>query len=154
MHYPEPRHQALCVFFRFVFKGPLRLPTMTSNTETTTTKFCCIVCLTLKRNNVHFNVTNLKGQTITKFSSGLIQKRKNKKRLKSVVRLISEKVSFFVKSNFQCARVTIKGRAPRPISYLKQFLRSARRRQIPIVRLHSRIPIVHNGCRPPKRRRI
>ena len=130
---------------------------MTSNVPTpTTTMFCCIVCLTLKKNNVHVNVTNLKGQTIIKFSSGLFrgQKRKSKKQLRSVVRFMIEKVSFFVKSNFDRVRIVTKGDSSKSLSYLKQFIRSARRRRIPIVRLQSRIPLVHNGCRPPKRRRI
>jgi len=45
---------------------------------------CCAVAMTLKKNNVFVNVTNLKGQiSVIKFSSGLIQKKKSKRLLKT-----------------------------------------------------------------------
>jgi len=51
-------------------------------------QYCCNLIFSVRRNgnacnNIFVNVTNLKGQTLIKFSSGLIQKRKSKKQIKS-----------------------------------------------------------------------
>lgn len=46
----------------------------------------CIIRMTLKKNNVFVNLTKTTGQTIIKFSAGLIQKKKNKKVLKPTVK--------------------------------------------------------------------
>jgi len=44
--------------------------------EMTKGQYGCVIRMTLKDGNVFINVTNLKGQTIMKFSSGLIHKKK------------------------------------------------------------------------------
>lgn len=48
--------------------------------------YCCVIRMTLKKNNVSVNLTNLKGQTIIKYTSGLIQKKKNKSKLRSITK--------------------------------------------------------------------
>lgn len=39
-------------------------------------QYCCIIRMTLKKNNVFVNLTKTNGQTILKFTAGLIQKKK------------------------------------------------------------------------------
>ncbi len=112
--------------------------------------YCCIIRMTLKKNNVFVNLTNLKGQTIIKFTSGLIQKKKNKSKLRSIIKWIIEKLSFPVKNNFDCIKIIIKGHSVKSFSYLKEL----KRKKLKIIYFESRIPIIHNGCRPPKKRRI
>ncbi len=112
--------------------------------------FGATIRLTLKKNNMFANITNLKGQTIIKFSSGLIQKKKNKKQLRLAAKWIISKIGVFVKNNFFCVKVIVKGHGLRPFSYFKEL----KRKNLKIVSFKSRIPVVHNGCRPPKKRRI
>jgi hypothetical protein len=50
---------------------------------------CCVIRLALKKNNAFVNITNLNGQTLIKFSIGLIQKKNNttnKKQLRALVK--------------------------------------------------------------------
>jgi ribosomal protein S11 len=50
---------------------------------------CCYIRMKLKENNVFVNVTNLKGQTIIKYSSGIISTKgnvkQNKKRSRAAI---------------------------------------------------------------------
>lgn len=95
-------------------------------------QYRCISIFSVKRNgsrvgNVFANVSNLKGQTPIKFPSGLVQKKRIKKQIKSnaIAKLIIEKISFFIRSNFGCAKVIIKGHNSRnkSLSYLKELKR-------------------------------
>jgi ribosomal protein S11 len=49
-------------------------------------QYCCIIRITFKKNNVFVNLTKINGQTILKFSAGLVQKKKNKKQLRYLVK--------------------------------------------------------------------
>ena len=80
-----------------------------------------IVRITIKKNNVFINITDLLGKTILKFSSGLVQKKKNKRKLHSVVKFILNKISFFIKNNFEAIKIIIKGRGTKAFSYLKEL---------------------------------
>jgi ribosomal protein S11 len=115
-------------------------------------QYCCVVRFSMKKNNIFVNLTNLKGQTILKFTAGLIQKRKTKKELRSIVKFIIDKISFFIKANFDCVKIFIKsdGSAKKAMSLFKYF----RRKKLKIVYFNAQLPIVHNGCRAPKKRRI
>jgi ribosomal protein S11 len=115
-------------------------------------RYCCIVRFSMKKNNIFVNLTNLKGQTILKFTAGLIQKRKTKKELRSIVKFIIDKISFFIKANFDCAKIIIKsdGSAKKALSLFKHF----KRKKLKIVYFKAHLPIAHNGCRAPKKRRI
>jgi ribosomal protein S11 len=115
-------------------------------------QYCCVVRFSMKKNNIFVNLTSLKGQTILKFSAGLIQKRKTKKELRSIVKFIIDKLSFFIKANFDCVKIIIKsdGSAKKALSLFKYF----KRKRLKIVYFKAHLPIVHNGCRAPKKRRI
>ena len=115
-----------------------------------------IVRITLKKNNVFMNVTDVKGHTIIKFSSGLVQKNAKqngtKKKLFSLVKFILNKVSVFVKNNFDAIKIIIKGRGHKSFSFLKEFKK--KKLQSQIIYFENKLPLVHNGCRPPKKRRL
>jgi hypothetical protein len=51
-------------------------PTSFQNLTQAATTYCCVIRMTLKKNNVFVNLTKTNGQTIIKFSAGLIQKKK------------------------------------------------------------------------------
>lgn len=110
----------------------------------------CIIFLSAKKNNVFINLTDLKGHTIIKFSSGIIQKNNSKKQLTWILKWIFEKLSYFVKNNFNFVKLIIK--APRTKSFF--YLRELKRKRLPIISFQIRVPISHNGCRPPKKRRV
>ena len=121
--------------------------------QESTIRYCCTIHLKLKKNNIFANVANSKGQTIIKFSSGLVRKDKNvsgKKQLRTMVKLIIEKISAFVKSNFDCAKIIINAPSTKSFSYFKEF----KRKRVELIYFKSKIPVRHNGCRPPKKRRI
>jgi ribosomal protein S11 len=113
-------------------------------------QYCCIIHITWKKNNVFVNLTKINGETIIKFSAGLIQKKKNKKLLNSLIKWIFEKVTFFAKVNFTCVKIIIKGNNNINFAYLKDV----KRKQLKVISYQYHIPILHNGCRPPKKRRI
>ncbi len=125
-----------------------------NDTKTLTSKsndqYCCIIRMTLKKNNVFVNLTKTTGETIIKFTAGLIQKKKNKKQIRSLIKWIFEKVAFFAKVNFNSVKIIIKGYSNTPFSYLKEI----KRKKLKLVSYKHIIPILHNGCRPPKKRRI
>lgn len=113
-------------------------------------QYCCIIRMTLKKNNVFVNLTKTNGETIIKFTAGLIQKKKNKKQIRSLIKWIFEKIAFFAKVNFSCVKIIIKGHTNTPFSYLKEI----KRKKLKLISYQHIIPILHNGCRPPKKRRI
>lgn len=113
---------------------------------------CCYIRMKLKENNVFVNVTNLKGQTIIKYSSGIISTKgnKNKKRSRAAIQWIIDKTSAFVKANFDCTKIIINAESVRSATYLKEY----KRKKLDIVYFQSKIPTIHNGCRLPKKRKI
>ena len=113
-------------------------------------QYCCIIRITLKKNNVFVNLTKTNGETIIKFTAGLIQKKKSKKQLRSLIKWIFEKIAFFVKVNFSCVKIIIKGYTNTHFSYLKEI----KRKKLKLISYQHIVPVVHNGCRPPKKRRI
>jgi hypothetical protein len=96
---------------------------------------CCIIIrITRKKNrrsnsnrNVFVNVTNLKGQTLIKTSTGLEGLRRGgARRLRSKRAIMKDtlsSVSYFVKNNFDCSFITIKGHSPGSVPYLREFKR-------------------------------
>lgn len=107
--------------------------------------------MTLKKNNVFVNLTKTNGQTIIKFTAGLVQKKKNKKQLKTFITWIFEKISFFAKVNFDYVKIIIKGHTNKPFTL---YLKEIKRKKFKLVSYQHIIPVIHNGCRPPKKRRL
>jgi ribosomal protein S11 len=125
--------------------------------------YCCIIHITWKKNNVFVNLTKMNGETIIKFTAGLIQKRKSgkKKQLSSLIKWIFEKITFFAKVNFSCAKIIIKGcihsttNAATYFNYLKEIKRvRPKGAELRVLTYQYHIPVLHNGCKPPKLRRI
>lgn len=116
---------------------------------------CCVIT-TYKKNNVFVNVTNIKGdKSVIKFSSGLVQKKKSKKMLKSRAQWMIEKVMLVIKNNyFAAVKMVIKGKNAKGITYIREFARQAKRKKIKIISLENFVPISHNGCRLKKKRRV
>ena len=67
------------------------------------------------------NVHDIKGKTIIKFSSGLVQKNSNKKNLFSIAKFLLNKVRVFIKNNFYTVRIIIKGGGLKSLALIKQL---------------------------------
>jgi ribosomal protein S11 len=130
-----------------------------------------VIHTTLKKNNIFVNVTNTEGQTIIKFTAGSIRgshaqgkagriqgstlpprPAKTKKQPRTAARWIIEKISYFIRNNFDCVKIIVKGYTPKSLLYLRELKRQ--RKKLTIVYFQNRAPIIHNGCRPPRRRRV
>ena len=72
----------------------------------------------------------------------------------SFINKCSEIVSnnFFVKNNFDAIKIIIKGRGHKSFSFLKELKK--KKLQSKIIYFENKLPLVHNGCRPPKKRRL
>lgn len=114
-------------------------------------EFCAVVRVIWKKNNVFINITNLRGKTIYKMSAGCIEKRKVKKELRKMLNFMLESVSVFVKANFDSVHILVKGKSLKSIFPVFNTLRY---KETPITRLKVSSGVLHNGCRPPKKRRV
>jgi len=84
-------------------------------------------------------------------TTGSIQKRKTKRELRNMLHFMLENTSFFVKANFDSMRIVVKGSTLKRTLGIFKHLRS---KSTPIMGFKVRVPVLHNGCRPPKKRRI
>lgn len=109
-----------------------------------------IIKVKLTKNNVFINVTNIYGKTIIKLSAGNVQKKKNKKALFSITKILLSRTANFVRRNFHKVNLIVKGNPYKSLMFLKRI--NAKR--IKIKTYENLIPLVHNGCRPPKKRRL
>lgn len=140
-------------------------PTKERNQRFTKPLSACALRINIKKNNFFVNITNTQGKTLARFSTGLYETKKNaqaKKNMPKYIKLILYHACTFVKSNFKTARIFIKTTSPKVNYYVKVlffylkpfaktnhiFLKKG------VVSLHINIPTPHNGCRPPKKRRI
>jgi ribosomal protein S11 len=138
-----------------------------ATTPKTTLQLCCVIHTTLKKNNIFVNLTNTEGQTILKFTAGSIRGsfgpqgnrsgKKSKKQPRTAARWIIEKISYFIRNNFDCVKIIVKAcgdAAPSSTSLSPYLSELKRRKKLSIVYFQNRVPIVHNGCRVPRRRRV
>jgi hypothetical protein len=122
-------------------------------------QYCRITRLTTKgsERNVFVNVTNLKGQTVVKFTTALGRTafatgRQQPKR--SVIRWIIDRVGSAIGGHYDYTKVIVQARSSESLLYLKESLRKYWHRRPKIIYYKGHIPIAHNGCRPPKKRRV
>jgi hypothetical protein len=116
-----------------------------------TRPWCCITRLVVRERNVFVNVTNLKGQTIVKFAASS-RRPSTQQPKRSVIRGIVERVGSAIGGHYDYTKVVVQARSTEMISYLKESLRKYKKPKI--IYYAGRVPTAHNGCRPPKKRRI
>lgn len=110
-----------------------------------------IIYLNSTFNNTISTLTDLKGNTISWFSSGILGFKGPKKSTALASQLISERISSFaVNKNIKIVDIYIKG-----ISIGKEvLLRIINNCGIYIRSITDITPLPHNGCRKKKRRRV
>ena len=73
---------------------------------------------------------------------------------RSVIRGIIERVGSAIGGHYDYTKVVVQARSIEMILYLKESLRKYWHKKPKIIYYAGRVPIAHNGCRPPKKRRI
>ncbi len=102
-------------------------------------------------NNVIISVTNMEGQVISWSSSGKMGFRGSKKNTPYAAQTAAEdcaKVAF--ERGLRKVKLYVKG----PGSGRESAIRTLHNNGIQVVEITDVTPLPHNGCRPPKRRRV
>ena len=107
--------------------------------------------VTASFNNIIISLTNKKGDVISWSSAGKMGFRGSKKNTPYAAQLAPEDCSKFAKeAGLRKVKVYVKG----PGNGRESAIRSIHNSGIEVTEIIDVTPIPHNGCRPPKRRRV
>ncbi len=102
-------------------------------------------------NNIIISITNLKGEVISWSSAGKMGFRGSKKNTPYAAQVAAEDASkVAVESGLRKAKVFVKG----PGNGRESAIRTIHNSGIEVSEIVDVTPMPHNGCRPPKRRRV
>ena len=102
-------------------------------------------------NNIIISLTNLQGQVISWSSAGKMGFRGSKKNTPYAAQTAAEDAaSRALEAGLKKVRVFVKG----PGNGRESAIRSLHNNGIEVTEIVDVTPIPHNGCRPPKRRRV
>jgi len=102
-------------------------------------------------NNIIISLTNLQGQVISWSSAGKMGFRGSKKNTPYAAQVAAEDASGrSMEAGLKKVRVYVKG----PGNGRESAIRSLHNSGIEVTEIIDVTPIPHNGCRPPKRRRV
>jgi small subunit ribosomal protein S11 len=102
-------------------------------------------------NNIIISFTNVKGEVISWSSAGKMGFRGSKKNTPYAAQLAAEDaVKVAYDAGMRKAKVYVKG----PGNGRESAIRSIHNAGIEVTEIFDVTPIPHNGCRPPKRRRV
>ena len=102
-------------------------------------------------NNIIISITNLKGEVISWSSAGKMGFRGSKKNTPYAAQVVAEDASkIAVESGLRKAKVFVKG----PGNGRESAIRTIHNSGIEVSEIVDVTPMPHNGCRPPKRRRV
>mgnify|MGYP003320519551 CR=1 FL=1 len=107
--------------------------------------------VTASFNNIIISLTNTKGEVISWSSAGKMGFRGSKKNTPYAAQLAAEEaVKVAQEAGMRKAKVYVKG----PGNGRESAIRSIHNAGIEVTEIFDVTPIPHNGCRPPKRRRV
>ena len=102
-------------------------------------------------NNIIISITNNKGQVISWSSAGKMGFRGSKKNTPYAAQLAAEDaVKIAHEAGMRKVKVYVKG----PGNGRESAIRSIHNAGVEVTEIFDKTPIPHNGCRPPKRRRV
>ncbi|MGX7589526.1 30S ribosomal protein S11 [Candidatus Vidania fulgoroideorum] len=110
-----------------------------------------LINVNLSYNNTIINLSDKKGNTITWSSSGSNKFKGSKKSTPFAAQVSTEKIINYLKSN-EISKVDVIFKGPGPNR--DSVLRTLNNNGIKISSINDLTNIPHNGCRPPKKRRI
>ena len=102
-------------------------------------------------NNIIVSITNMQGQVISWSSAGKMGFRGSKKNTPYAAQLAAEDaVKVAQEAGMRKVKVYVKG----PGNGRESAIRSIHNAGVEVTEIFDITPIPHNGCRPPKRRRV
>jgi len=103
-------------------------------------------------NNTIVTITNLKGDVLCWSSAGVMGFKGTKKGTPFAAQKVAEDVARKARENFQLETITavVKG----PGSGGETAIRTLQAVGLKIISIKEATPIPHNGCRPPKKRKV
>lgn len=103
-------------------------------------------------NNTIITVTDLAGNTLSWASSGTIGFKGSRKSTPFAAQLAAQSVANTARNDFNMREVDVFVKGPGPGR--ESSIRSIQATGITVVSITDLTPLPHNGCRPPKRRRV
>ncbi|MBV7328846.1 30S ribosomal protein S11 [Chloroflexi bacterium TSY] len=103
-------------------------------------------------NNTIITVTDLSGNTLSWASSGTAGFKGSRKSTPFAAQLAAQSVANTARNDFNMREVDVFVKGPGPGR--ESSIRSIQATGITVVSITDLTPLPHNGCRPPKRRRV
>ena len=103
-------------------------------------------------NNTIISITDLEGNVLTWASSGNVGFKGSRKSTPFAAQMAAEKVARTAADTFGMRKVDVRVKGPG--SGRETAIRSLQANGLEVQAIRDVTPIPHNGCRPPKRRRV
>lgn len=103
-------------------------------------------------NNTIITITDLEGNTLAWASSGTVGFKGSRKATPFAAQRAAQNVGYQARNDFNMREVEVFIKGPGPGR--EGSIRSLQASGLTVVAIHDITPLPHNGCRPPKRRRV
>lgn len=103
-------------------------------------------------NNTIITITDMEGNTLAWASSGTVGFKGSRKATPFAAQRAAQNVGHQVRNDFNMREVEVFVKGPGPGR--EGSIRSLQASGLSVVAIHDITPLPHNGCRPPKRRRV
>lgn len=103
-------------------------------------------------NNTIITITDLEGNTLAWASSGTVGFKGSRKATPFAAQRAAQNVGYQARNDFNMREVEVFIKGPGPGR--EGSIRSLQSSGLTVVAIHDITPLPHNGCRPPKRRRV
>ena len=103
-------------------------------------------------NNTIVTITNVKGDVLCWSSAGVVGFKGTKKGTPFAAQKVAEDAARKARENFQLEKVTVVVKGPG--SGGETAIRTLQATGLKIISIREATPIPHNGCRPPKKRKV
>jgi len=103
-------------------------------------------------NNTIVTITNLKGDVLCWSSAGVVGFKGTKKGTPFAAQKVAEDAARKARENFQLEKVAVVVKGPG--SGGETAIRTLQATGLKIISIREATPIPHNGCRPPKKRKV
>jgi len=103
-------------------------------------------------NNTIITITDMEGNTLAWASSGTVGFKGSRKATPFAAQRAAQNVGHQARNDFNMREVEVYVKGPGPGR--EGSIRSLQASGLAVVAIHDITPLPHNGCRPPKRRRV
>ncbi|MSP53667.1 MAG: 30S ribosomal protein S11 [Gammaproteobacteria bacterium] len=111
-----------------------------------------ILCINASFNNTIITLTDRQGNSLCQASSGSAGFTSSRKHTPFAAQVAAEGLANKARDEFKCERVDVRVKGPGPgrESSIRAFAAAGYKIGV----IEDRTPVPHNGCRPPKKRRV